>query len=43
MKNETIDISSFYFAVSEGVDEQGNPIYGEPKKLFDKRENEEEI
>ena len=39
MNNRTINISDFYYAVIEGEDERGEPIYGEPIKLID---NEEE-
>lgn len=42
MWNERLEVSNFMYAVIEGEDERGNPIYGEPK-FFDKdKEREEE-
>ena len=42
MKSETIiDASNLFYAVIEGEDEKGNPVYGEPKKLFENEQGEE--
>ena len=44
MNDKAIKVSNLYYAVIEGKDERGNPVYGKPAKLVSKiKEHEEEI
>lgn len=39
--NEKVEIRDIYYTVVEGEDDQGNPVYGEPRKLYDNKNEEE--
>lgn len=42
MQNKTFEVTDLYYAVIEGVGEEGSPIYGNLEKLTDKTEEHEE-